>query len=81
MEAHTTAMPQIEGQYRLLPMAKNKLLLRLTNTADKFDQTSKKASQEYSVNLKQFATDLYKFANNDKKPQSVLIIETNLSGN
>ena len=59
-------------------MEKNQVLVRLENIADLFDVKA----QTYSVNLEQFARDLYKFAN--QKPDEadgVDIQEVTLSAN
>jgi hypothetical protein len=66
-----------QGTYRLLPFAKDQIMVRFENLADRFDAQSNVTSY---LNLNKFAESLYSDVN-DCTPQSVLIEEITLSGN
>ena len=67
-----------QGTYRLLPFAKNQILVRFENLADRFDSHSNETSY---INLKEFADNIFADVNAGTKPQSVIIEEVSLQGN
>jgi hypothetical protein len=64
-----------EGTYRLLPFAKNQVMVRFENLADRFDSHSNETS---FINLNEFASNLYESVNGDNKSQGIVIEEVSL---
>lgn len=62
----------------LFPESKSRVLVRLENIADPFDGTP---SQVPYFNLKQYATQLYKAANDGAAPADLTITERTLGNN
>jgi len=59
----------VEGTYRMIPIAKNQVMVRFENLADRFDSHTKDTSY---VNLTEFASNLYKDVNGEEKmPQDL----------
>jgi len=74
-------IPNFRGTYRLFPIARNKIMIRLENLDDVYDQGSRSTAQmSQIVNLEQFARDLYKYVNPLCEPQLIEIQEVTLSG-
>lgn len=72
-----------KSSYRLFPLAKNEVLVRFENLADAFDvpnmQTLAQLDLAQSVNLNDFANDLYMEVNGNMA-NKVEITETDLQG-
>jgi hypothetical protein len=64
-----------EGTYRLLPFAKNQVMVRFENLADRFDSHSNETTY---LDLNEFASNLYSSVNGDNKPQGIVIEEVSL---
>jgi hypothetical protein len=65
-----------QGFYKLIPVAKNIVIMRLENLADRFDKLSNITS---FINVEKLAKDLYSEIN-FKQPDSLLIEEVTLQG-
>ena len=61
--------------YKLFPLAKNKVLARFENLADRFDPGI--SSVEY-IDVREFAANIYKEANPSAKQLSPTITETRI---
>jgi hypothetical protein len=62
-----------EGFYKLIPVARNQVILRLENLADRFDRSNETAY----INVDKLARDLY-FEINKKHPESLTIEEVTI---
>jgi len=58
-----------QGSYKLIPVAKNQVIMRIENLADRFDKGS---NNTYFVNVEKIAKDLY-LEINKKQPDTLLI--------
>jgi len=65
-----TSSPEVT--YRIFPLGKNKVLVRFTNLADRFD--SKVKDVEY-MNVEKFAKELYASANGGMNATGIKITE------
>ena len=65
-----TSSPEVT--YRIFPLAKNKVLVRFTNLADRFD--SKVKDVEY-MDVEKFAKELYASANGGRNATGIKITE------
>jgi hypothetical protein len=72
-----------QSSYRLFPLGKNEILVRFENLADAFDvanmQSLAQLDLAQSVNLNEFADELYKEVNGNS-PRKIEIVETDLQG-
>lgn len=65
-----TSSPEVT--YRIFPLGKNKVLVRFTNLADRFD--SKVKDVEY-MDVEKFAKELYASANGGRNATGIKITE------
>ena len=66
-------------QYQAFPLAKNKILVRFENLADRFDVETSLAIKY--VDVRRFARQFYQQSNNGDLPKWISLDEVNHSGN
>ena len=65
-----------QGAVKILPIAKDQVVIRLENLADLFD--GPRSAQPHYINIQKFGRELYQSVNN-KLPEKMIIEEMSLS--
>ena len=71
--------PTETGKLNIVGQAQNLLLVRLTNYADKYDNST--GGVVPYVNIRSIASALYQYANPGAQVPAIAIIETSITGN
>lgn len=79
-ENNTSGKFAKDQTYTLMPSAKNEIIVRFENMADRFDSVGTGNPSKWNIDIQKFAIDLYQEVNSGVQPEVVKIEELDLQG-